>query len=82
MGALLDLARSAVAMKATMTDEILENRAKHYGLTIEDYKTKNLLKVAIHASDVAELICAMAGPSFAKTTGAQVPIDGGNERVI
>ena len=28
------------------------------------------------------LACAMAGPVFGKTTGAQVPIDGGNERVI
>jgi hypothetical protein len=24
----------------------------------------------------------MCGPLFSKTTGAQVPIDGGNERVI
>jgi hypothetical protein len=24
----------------------------------------------------------MVGPAFAKTTGAQVPIDGGNVRVI
>jgi hypothetical protein len=24
----------------------------------------------------------MCGPLFAKTTGAQVPVDGGNERVI
>jgi len=28
------------------------------------------------------MVCAMAGPVFAKTTGAQIPIDGGNERVI
>jgi hypothetical protein len=24
----------------------------------------------------------MCGPAFARTTGAQVPVDGGNERVI
>jgi hypothetical protein len=24
----------------------------------------------------------MCGPLFAKTTGAQVPVDGGNDRVI
>jgi hypothetical protein len=24
----------------------------------------------------------MCGPLFAKTTGAQLPVDGGNERVI
>ena len=32
--------------------------------------------------DVAELVATMCGPVFAKTTGAQVPIDGGNDRVI
>jgi rhamnose utilization protein RhaD (predicted bifunctional aldolase and dehydrogenase)/NAD(P)-dependent dehydrogenase (short-subunit alcohol dehydrogenase family) len=64
------------------TAEVLENRARHYGMTVEEYKTKNLLKVEIHAHDVAELVAAMAGPLFAKTTGAQIPIDGGNDRVI
>jgi hypothetical protein len=31
---------------------------------------------------VGTLVAAMAGPLFAKTTGVQLPIDGGNERVI
>jgi len=31
---------------------------------------------------VAALAAEMCGPLFAKTTGAQIPIDGGNERVI
>lgn len=64
------------------TPGVLENRARHYGLTVEEYKTKNLLKVEISSRDVAELASALAGPLFAKTTGAQVPIDGGNDRVI
>lgn len=64
------------------TKEVLENRARHYGMTVQEYKTKNLLKVEIRSKDVAELACALAGPLFAKTTGAQIPIDGGNERVI
>jgi rhamnose utilization protein RhaD (predicted bifunctional aldolase and dehydrogenase)/NAD(P)-dependent dehydrogenase (short-subunit alcohol dehydrogenase family) len=64
------------------TAEVLESRAKHYGMTVQEYKTKNLLKVEISSRDVAELTCALAGPLFAKTTGAQVPIDGGNDRVI
>ena len=42
----------------------------------------NLLKTQINSTDVAELIVQMCGPSFSKTTGAQVSIDGGNERVI
>ena len=32
-------------------------------------------------SDVAAVIVRCA-PTFAKTTGAQIPIDGGNERVV
>jgi hypothetical protein len=31
---------------------------------------------------VAELVAEMCGPLFSRTTGAQVPIDGGNDRVI
>jgi len=64
------------------TEEVLQSRAKHYGLTVQEYKTKNILKTEICSSDVAELACAMCGPLFSKTTGAQVPIDGGNDRVI
>jgi len=64
------------------TDEVLRKRAEHYGLNVQQYKTKNLLHVEITSYDVAELVCAMAGPAFAKTTGAQVPIDGGNDRII
>jgi hypothetical protein len=51
-------------------------------MNVQQYKTKNLLHVEITAHDVAQLVCAMAGPAFSKTTGAQVPIDGGNDRVI
>ena len=72
----------AVFDTAIWTDEVLEKRAAHYGLTVDEYKTKNLLHAEITSRDVAELVSAMAGPLFAKTTGAQVPIDGGNDRVI
>jgi NAD(P)-dependent dehydrogenase (short-subunit alcohol dehydrogenase family) len=64
------------------TPEVLESRARHYGLTIEQYKTNNVLQTEIKSADVAELAAEMCGPLFAKTTGAQVPVDGGNERVI
>lgn len=62
--------------------EVLEKRAKHYGMSIEEYKTNNVLKTEVTSKDVAALACAMASPLFAKTTGAQIPIDGGNDRVI
>jgi len=41
-----------------------------------------LLGVEINSSDVSELAAEMCGSIFSKTTAAQIPIDGGNERVI
>ncbi len=72
----------AVFDTAIWTPEVLAKRAEHYGLTVEQYKTKNVLKTEVRSRDVAALACAMAGPLFSRTTGAQVPIDGGNDRVI
>jgi len=73
---------NAVFDTAIWTDEVLKKRAQNYGLSIKEYKTNNILKVEVTSRDVAELACQMAGPVFAKTTGAQLPIDGGNDRVI
>jgi rhamnose utilization protein RhaD (predicted bifunctional aldolase and dehydrogenase)/NAD(P)-dependent dehydrogenase (short-subunit alcohol dehydrogenase family) len=64
------------------TPEVLEQRARHYGMSVQQYKTNNLLKVEVTSADVARLALALAGSVFSKTTGAQVPIDGGNDRVI
>jgi rhamnose utilization protein RhaD (predicted bifunctional aldolase and dehydrogenase)/NAD(P)-dependent dehydrogenase (short-subunit alcohol dehydrogenase family) len=64
------------------TEEVLRARAEYYGLTVEQYKKKNVLRVEITSRDVGELVAEMCGPLFAKTTGAQVPIDGGSNRVI
>ena len=64
------------------TEEVLAARAAHYGLSVEDYKRKNVLKTEVSSRDVAELAAEMCGPLFAKTTAAQVPVDGGNDRVI
>ncbi len=73
---------NAVFDTGIWTDEVLAARAKHYGLTVEQYKTNNVLKTEVRSRDVAELAAEMCGPLFAKTTAAQVPVDGGNERVI
>ncbi len=62
--------------------EVLAQRAAHYGLGVEEYKRNNLLGVEVTSRDVAELVVVLAGPLFAKTTGAQLPVDGGNERVV
>jgi NAD(P)-dependent dehydrogenase (short-subunit alcohol dehydrogenase family) len=64
------------------TPELLAARAKAYNMTVEQYKKKNLLRTEVASRDVAELAAEMCGPLFAKTTAAQVPIDGGNERVV
>ena len=73
---------NAVFDTGLWTDEVLAARAGHYGLSIEEYKTNNVLKTEVKSRDVAELAAEMCGPLFAKTTAAQVPVDGGNERVI
>jgi rhamnose utilization protein RhaD (predicted bifunctional aldolase and dehydrogenase)/NAD(P)-dependent dehydrogenase (short-subunit alcohol dehydrogenase family) len=73
---------NAVFDTGIWTDEVLAARAKHYGLTVEQYKKNNILKTEVTSRDVAELAAEMCGPLFAKTTAAQVPVDGGNERVI
>lgn len=67
---------------AIWTPQVLKHRARHYKMSVAEYKTNNLLKTEITSKDVADLVCTLAGPVFAKTTGAQIPIDGGNDRVI
>jgi rhamnose utilization protein RhaD (predicted bifunctional aldolase and dehydrogenase)/NAD(P)-dependent dehydrogenase (short-subunit alcohol dehydrogenase family) len=73
---------NAVYDTALWTDEVLAARAKAYNLTVEQYKKNNLLKTEVASKDVAELAAEMCGALFAKTTAAQVPVDGGNERVV
>jgi rhamnose utilization protein RhaD (predicted bifunctional aldolase and dehydrogenase)/NAD(P)-dependent dehydrogenase (short-subunit alcohol dehydrogenase family) len=73
---------NAVFDTGIWTDEVLASRAKHYGLTVDAYKRNNVLKTEVTSRDVAELAAEMCGTLFAKTTGAQVPVDGGNDRVI
>jgi rhamnose utilization protein RhaD (predicted bifunctional aldolase and dehydrogenase)/NAD(P)-dependent dehydrogenase (short-subunit alcohol dehydrogenase family) len=73
---------NAVFDTGIWTDEVLKARAASYGMSVEDYKRNNVLKTEVRSADVGELAAELCGPAFAKTTGAQIPIDGGNERVI
>ena len=73
---------NAVFDTGIWTDEVLESRANHYGLSVKEYKTNNILGVEINSKDVSELAAEMCGKLFSKTTAAQIPVDGGNERVI
>lgn len=73
---------NAVFDTGIWTDEVLASRARNYGLTVDEYKKNNVLGTEVTSRDVAELAAEMCGPLFAKTTAAQVPVDGGNDRVI
>jgi len=73
---------NAVFDTGIWTEEVLAQRAAHYGMTVDGYKRNNVLREEVSSKDVAELTAEMCGALFAKITGAQIPIDGGNERVI
>jgi enoyl-[acyl-carrier-protein] reductase (NADH) len=51
-------------------------------MDVETYRRRNLLGVEVTSADVAALAVALTGRLFAKTTGAQIPVDGGNDRVV
>ncbi|MEZ5432497.1 MAG: hypothetical protein R3F31_15220 [Verrucomicrobiales bacterium] len=51
-------------------------------MTVDEYKKRNLMKTEIRSRDVGRMVSAMASSLFGKTTGAQIPVDGGNDRVI
>jgi NAD(P)-dependent dehydrogenase (short-subunit alcohol dehydrogenase family) len=73
---------NAVFDTGVWTKEVLAARAAAYGLDVESYKKNNVLGVEVTSRHVAELAAELCGPLFARTTGAQIPVDGGNERVI
>jgi NAD(P)-dependent dehydrogenase (short-subunit alcohol dehydrogenase family) len=72
----------AVFDTALWTPELLATRAAHYGMTVDAYKRRNLLGVEVTSAAVGNLAVAMASELFSCSTGVQIPIDGGNERVI
>jgi NAD(P)-dependent dehydrogenase (short-subunit alcohol dehydrogenase family) len=61
---------------------VLEARAEKYGLTVQEYMSRNVMKTPVKSVEVANMVVSMAGKTFLKTTGAQITVDGGNERVI
>jgi rhamnose utilization protein RhaD (predicted bifunctional aldolase and dehydrogenase)/NAD(P)-dependent dehydrogenase (short-subunit alcohol dehydrogenase family) len=64
------------------TEQLLQERATRHGSTVEEYKRRNLLSVDVTSSLVAGVVVDLLSPRFAATTGAQIPVDGGSERVI
>lgn len=72
----------AVFDTALWTDDSIATRAANYGLSVEEYKLRNLLRTEITSDLVATAVLHLASDDFSATTGTQVPIDGGNDRVI
>ena len=64
------------------SEELVEQRAASYGLTIDEYKQRNLLGREITSYDIGQLVATMCSQPFSRTTGAQIPVDGGSDRVI
>jgi len=40
------------------------------------------LSIEITSANVADVVASTLGDSFSRVTGAHIPIDGGNDRVI
>jgi enoyl-[acyl-carrier-protein] reductase (NADH) len=49
---------------------------------VDEYKRRNLLHTEVSAQTVAGIVADLCSDRYRATTGAQIPIDGGNERVI
>ncbi|HEX9182776.1 MAG TPA: bifunctional aldolase/short-chain dehydrogenase [Burkholderiales bacterium] len=73
---------NAVYDTALWTEEVLASRAKAYNMTVEQYRKNNLLRTEVASKDVAAMAAEMCGELFAKTTAAQVPVDGGTEKLV
>ena len=64
------------------SEELVTERAAAYGITPEEYRTRNLLSTEVTSERVAGVVVELCGATFAATTGAQIPIDGGSDRVV
>ena len=73
---------NAVFDTGLWTQDVLQQRAASYGLSVDEYKRNNVLGTEITSQIVAGVIVELCCPTFCATTGAQIPIDGGNDRVI
>lgn len=64
------------------TEARLAERAGRYGMTIDEYRRRNLLGTEIRAGDVARVVADLLDPAYQAVTGAQVPVDGGSDRIV
>lgn len=73
---------NAVFDTGIWTEDVLAQRAASYAMTVERYRTDNVLGIEVTSTAVAAMCVAMCSATFACTTGAQVGVDGGNSRII
>lgn len=63
------------------TEGMRRQRAQAYGVAVDEleahYRDRTLLKQTVTVDDVAKAVVALAGDTFARTTGSIVPVDGG-----
>lgn len=88
--AALELAEHGVRVSAIHPDKVFDTelwseekialRARSYGISVDEYKRQNLLKTEVTTHDCAEAILALV--RMKATTGAQLPVDGGSDRVV
>lgn len=64
------------------SDELVAERATRYSMTPEEYRTRNLLSTEVTSAQVGRSVAALCSDDFGATTGAQVPVDGGSDRVV
>jgi len=64
------------------SEDLLAQRAQKYNLTVDQYKSRNLLGIEISSELVASVVMQLIGPAFAATTGAQIAVDGGSDRTL
>jgi len=62
--------------------ELLAERARRYGMTVDEYKRRNLLSTEVNSALVGAAVVRLCSDEFSATTGAQIPIDGGSDRVV
>ncbi|MGJ8679392.1 SDR family oxidoreductase [Paraglaciecola sp.] len=90
--AALELVKDGITVNAIHPDAVfdtklwtrgaLEKSAQRYGITVDEYKKRNLLGAEITSRDVALAVSAFVDGTLSKSTGIQLSVDGGNDRVI
>lgn len=64
------------------TPELLAERAAKYGLSVDDYKRRNLLRTEVTSAQVASVVRDLCLEHYSATTGVQIAIDGGSDRIV